>query len=123
MDEVQFDDASLAARLDALTQEELHALPFGVIKLDAEERVVFFSRTEAEQSGALRAQFVGLHFFESVAPCMNTPEVRGRVLADRERGALDLEVGHTGDYDDPTRCFRIRAMTAGDGGIWLAHQR
>lgn len=120
MTELCFEDDDLGPRLDAMGEEARHALPFGVIGLDAAGRVRFYSATEARQSGSAPRNYVGLHFFESVAPCMDTPELRGRIERARAQGRLDLEVGHTGDFSDPTRFFRIRAVAAADGGLWLA---
>lgn len=118
-----FDDDDLALRLDAMTDEERHGLPFGVIGLDREGRVRFYSRTEAAQSGYGSRPIHGLEFFLQVAPCMNTPEVRGRMQRGLDSGQLDLELGHTGDFADARRLLRIRAMSAAGGGLWLAHFR
>lgn len=120
MTELRFDEEDLGRRLDALAEEQLHKLPFGVIALDGEGRVRFYSATEAQQSGSAPRSYLGLHFFESVAPCMDTPELRGRIERARAQGTLDLEVGHTGDFSDPNRFFRVRAVAAADGGLWLA---
>lgn len=121
--QVSFDDPELPARLDAMTDEQLHRLPFGVIGLDQEGKVRFYSDTEARQSGAAPRTFGGMHFFETVAPCMNNEEVRGRIEHALSEGNLDLEIGHTGDFSDPHRFLRIRAMSCQKGGLWLAHQR
>lgn len=123
MSEVSFSDPELGQRLDAMTDEERHHLPFGVIGLDPEGKVHFYSATEARLSGSAPRNFHGLHFFDNVAPCMNNEAVRGQIEQARAAGTLDLEIGHTGDFADPNRFFRIRAVSAARGGVWLAHQR
>jgi hypothetical protein len=36
---------------------------------------------------------------------------------------VDIEIGWTGDFDDPERDIRIRVMSASDGGLWLFMNR
>ena len=99
------------------------ALPFGVVRLDALGTVLLFSATEARLSGFNRRPAVGLSFFEQVAPCMNTPTMKGLIEQAWRDGTLDLEVGWVGDFADPDREYRIRAVSADDGGIWLLLDR
>jgi photoactive yellow protein len=118
-----FHDDDLAQRLAAMSPDQLNALPFGVIKLDAANRVLFFSATEARLSGYGTAPILGLDFFADVAPCMDTDEFRGRVNRQRAAGEVDIEIGHTGDFSDPNRFMRSRVMSAAGGGLWLANER
>jgi len=118
-----FDDPELAFKLDSLSDQELNALPFGVVKLDRELRVRFFSETEARLSGFGVRPVLDLSFFDEVAPCMATSGPRAaaeRALAD---GTLDLELGHTGDFSDPKRLLRCRIVSAADRGLWFAIAR
>ena len=45
-----FDEPSLAVQLGPMSEQELNALPFGVIRLDAELTVRFFSEPEARNT-------------------------------------------------------------------------
>ena len=65
-------------RLDALADEDLDALPFGVIALDLEGRIVRYNVAEARFARLDRAQVLGRSFFEEVARCTRTPEFQGR---------------------------------------------
>lgn len=65
-------------RLDALGDEELDALPFGVIGLDGDGRIVRYNMAEARFARLDRGQVVGRSFFGEVARCTDTPEFRGR---------------------------------------------
>lgn len=123
MTSVLFDDPAAADVLEDLSPAALDALPFGVIRLDADGKVVLFSRTEAQASGYGDRPAIGAEFFVQVAPCMNTPAFRGRIAAAAGRGRLDLELGHTGDFGDPDRFLRIRVCSARGGGLWLLTQR
>ena len=118
-----FESADLARRIEALSPAELDALPYGVIKLDAHGVVLGYSATEATRSGRKKRPTVGLDFFHEVAPCMASPAMRGRVEAAAARGTVDIEIGWTGDFDDPDRDIRIRVMSASDGGLWLFMNR
>jgi photoactive yellow protein len=65
-------------RLNALGDEELDALPFGVIALDGDGRIVRYNMAEARFARLDRGQVVGRSFFGEVARCTNTPEFHGR---------------------------------------------
>ena len=114
---IDFDAPDLAASVEQLTQFELDQLPFGVILLDGEGTVLFYSETEARQSG-YGALPLGQNLFE-VSRCLGSDDFRGRIMRAREAGPVDLEIGWPGDYDDPTRELRIRVQSARQGGLWL----
>jgi len=118
---VDFDAADLAARLEQLTVEEIDALPFGVMHLDPEFRVLIYNKTEARLSGFGR-QPVGELFF-ALSVCMDSDEFRGRIERAMADGRVDLEFGWVGDYADPRRDLRIRVQSADDGGVWLCIER
>jgi photoactive yellow protein len=118
-----FEVPDLARRVEAMSREERDALPYGVIKLDPRGLVDVYSRTEATLSGRKNRQTVGLDFFAQVAPCMASPDMRGRIEAAKARGSVDIEIGWIGDFDDPDGEIRIRVMSAADGGLWLFMDR
>ena len=117
------DDDDLAGQLEQMTDDARNALPFGVIGLDSNGKVWFYSRREAELSGYGDRPVKDLDFFREVAPCMNTEDFRGRVMRELEAGELDIEIGHTGDFSDRSRFMRVRVMSGGQGRLWLANQR
>ncbi len=120
---VDFNDPNLARKLEDLSDAERHDLPFGVIKLDGSGIVTFFSATEARQSGYKKRPAVGLDFFLNIAPCMATPEFKGRVEEARRAGAVEIEIGWVGDFDDPDREMIVRIQSAIDGGLWICLNR
>lgn len=61
-----------------LTAEQLDALPYGVIELDADGRVCAYNRAEERLSGLPRERFLGRNFFSEVAPCTRVAEFEGR---------------------------------------------
>ncbi|WP_332741570.1 phosphonate transporter [Sphingomonas sp. ZB1N12] len=57
--------------LDAMSERERDALPFGVVGFAADTTVQTYNATEARLSGLDPATVVGVPFFEVVAQCMN----------------------------------------------------
>jgi photoactive yellow protein len=124
MSAITFDVPNAGQALDQLTKEQIDALPFGVVRLSSDGVVELFSKTEARLSGfGERRAVVGRNFFELIAPCMNSDAFRGRIDAERRSGTMDFELGHTGDFEDPSRFMRFRVCSASSGGYWLLVQR
>ena len=121
--ETAFDDQDIVRQVERLSSAELDALPFGVVRLNADGEVSFFSRTEAEQSGYGSRPALGRRFFSELAPCMGSPEFRNRVEQAHADRTLDILFEHVGDFGNATRVLRIRLKAASDGGTWLLLQR
>jgi photoactive yellow protein len=119
---VNFDAPDLARRIEQLSQSELDQLPFGVILLDPKGTVLFYSQTEARQSGYGKLP-LGQNLFE-LSRCLGSDDFRGRIMrAQEEAGPVDLEFGWSGDFADPTRDLRIRVQSAARGGVWIMVER
>jgi photoactive yellow protein len=114
---IDFDAPDLAKRIEALSQYELDRLAFGVILLDREGVVQFYSQTEARQSGYTGAP-MGRNFF-AISRCFGGDDFRGRIMRAMEEGAVDLEFGWPGDFADRKRELRIRVQSARSGGVWI----
>jgi len=118
---IDYDAPDLAARIEQLSQDELDQLPFGVILLDPEGAVKFYSATEARLSGYPGSP-LGQNFFE-ISRCFGKGDFQTRILRAQETPPVDLELGLPGDYSDPKRELRIRVQSARQGGVWLFMQR
>lgn len=118
---VDFDAPDLARRIEQLNQSELDRLPFGVILLDAQGVVLFYSETEARLSG-YGARPLGQNFF-TVARCMHGDEFRGRIMRAMEAGPVDFEFGWSGDFAAPRRDMRMRVQSSRQGGVWILIER
>jgi len=118
-----FTAADLVARVESLPPEAIHALPFGAVKLDPRGKVVFFSRTEAAQSGFGPRVAIGRAFFTELAPCIGKPEFLGRIERAMVDGTLDVTFEHIGDFEDAERELTVRVASAKGGGVWLFLQR
>jgi photoactive yellow protein len=118
---IEFDAADLAARIEALTQYELDRLPFGVILIDREGTVLFYSETEARQSG-YGGSPLGQNLF-AISSRMGSDDFRGRIMRAAEERPVDLEFGWPGDYGDSTRELRIRVQSSHRRGFWIFIER
>lgn len=118
---VDFDAPDIAARVEQLSHAELDRLPFGVIHIDADGIVLFYSATEARQSG-YGAMPAGQDFF-AAARRLASEDFRGRIKRAMEEGPVDLEFGWKGDFSDPKRDMRIRVQSSQAGGVWILIQR
>jgi photoactive yellow protein len=114
---IDFNAPDLAARIETLDQIDIDTLPFGVIRLDREGTVLFYSATEARLSGYGMTP-LGHNLFD-VSRCATRDDFRERVMCAMESDAVDLELGWRGDAGDPHREMRIRVQTARQGGVWL----
>jgi photoactive yellow protein len=61
-----------------LSPEELDRLPYGLITLDSNGRVLHYNDTESRLVGLPRERVVGKSFFADVAPCTRVREFEGR---------------------------------------------
>ena len=130
------DDPTLPARVTTLSPAELDSLPFGVIRLDADGKVTFYSKTEAELSGYGDRRAIGRDFFTQMAPCLATPE-RLRRIDQARLHALDgrhvkldqgLFLGQLclvlfADADNLAQDLDVRVVSARGGGLWLFLER
>ena len=117
-----FDEPRLAEAVERLDRHQTDTLPFGAVRLDADGKVVFFSKSEERLSG-FRKQPLGLSFFSEIAPCMNNPAFLGRIERALAAGRLDIRFGHIGDFHDGDKELDVRVQSASGGGFWIFLQR
>src|SRR3954469_24507937 len=117
-----FHNPNLASIIETLPPAVVHALPYGVIRLDQEGQVVFFSETERRLSG-YNQETLSRSFFVEIAPCMNKAEFRGRIDQALAAGTLNITFSFIGDFDDPDKELDVRVQSATGGGCWIFMQR
>ncbi len=118
---IDFDAPDLAGDIERLSQYDLDNLPFGVILLDAEGIVLFYSETEARESG-YGSRPLGRNLFE-LSCCFGSDDFRDRVRRAQDEGKVDLEFAWPRDYGNPQSELRIRVQSAQRGGLWLFIER
>ena len=114
---VSFSDAALQAELDRCSSEELDALEFGVIGIDAAGVVRRYNLFESKAAGLSSPRVLGQPLFTVVAPCMNNFMVAQRFEdALASNSALDVVI----DYVLTLRMRPVKVklrLLAAPGGI------
>jgi photoactive yellow protein len=118
---VDFDASDLAAQIEKLDGPARDGLPFGVIELDRDGKVLTYNATEARLSGYGTTP-LGKNFFE-VAQSANKRDLEARIQRAMEEGAVDFELGWLGGYGVSQRELRLRVQSSNRGGVWIFVQR
>jgi len=71
--------ATPVQNLEAISDADADRLPFGMIRMDGEGRVVAYNAKESALSGLHKADVLGRNFFRTVAPCTCVEEFEGLV--------------------------------------------
>jgi photoactive yellow protein len=71
------------------SEEELNALPFGIIHLDENGMVLDYNSYESQISRLSCEHVIGKNFFGQIAPCTSVPEFFGRFSAGLKSGTLN----------------------------------
>ena len=64
--------------MDSLSAAELDSLPFGVIKLDSEGKILHYNDYESQLAGVEKSKALGKNFFTELAPCTDVKMFHGR---------------------------------------------
>ena len=86
-----FDAPQLAALLNCMSDAELDALPFGVVEMNHQFKVLRYNAMESRYSGLPLDRVIGQHFFRDVAPWANNRRVAKRYQLD----SLDETIDYT----------------------------
>lgn len=86
-----FDAPHIAAQLNCMSDGELDALPFGVIEMNHQFKVLRCNTTQSRHSKLPPDRVIGQHFFRDVAPWANNRQVAKRYQLD----SLDETIPYT----------------------------
>jgi photoactive yellow protein len=64
--------------MESLSPSDLDSLPFGVIKLDREGKILHYNDYESQLAGVDKAKALGKNFFTELAPCTDVQAFHGR---------------------------------------------
>lgn len=117
---LSFDARDLAAQVEALDEADIDALPFGAVRLDRNFFVRFYNATESKLSGY--GHPIGQNFFE-ISETPTKDELKAKILAARETGKVDLELGWRGGKGASLSELRLRVQSSKDGGVWMFFER
>jgi photoactive yellow protein len=85
-----FDATQMAAQLNCMSDSELDALPFGVIEMNHQFKVLRYNMAESRHSKLPANRVIGQHF-RDVAPWANSGRIAKRYLLD----SLDETIQYT----------------------------
>jgi len=114
----EVDPDSIIAELGLMGAEELDALPFGAIQLDAEGTILAYNKTEERISGRRREDVIGKNFFRDVAPCTRVQRFFGAFQAGVDRRELNEVFDFTFRFPAGARDVRIR-MIHSSQTVWI----
>jgi photoactive yellow protein len=118
---IEVEPESIAGEVGRMSAEELDALPFGAIQLDANGFVLAYNKTEERISGRAAREVVGKNFFQEVAPCTRVKRFFGAFQTGVDRGDLNEVFDFTFRFPAGTREVRIRMIYSGAPrpAVWL----
>lgn len=90
MQQIQFDQHDLMAKLVQMDDSSLDSLDFGVIAFDKDGRVQRYNKFESIAAGLSVDRVIGQNLFLVVAPCMNNFLVAQR-FTDARDGNVTLD--------------------------------
>ena len=77
-----FDAPHIAAQLNCMSDSELDGLPFGVIEMDHQFKVLRCNTVQSHHSGVPCDRVIGQHFFRDAAPWADNSRVAKRYRLD-----------------------------------------
>lgn len=83
------DEDQLLDAVDGMMAEELDRLPYGIIQLDGQGRILKYNALESRLASLPQEQQIGKQFFTEVAPCTKVQSFYGRFREGVRRESLD----------------------------------
>jgi len=105
-DTPSFDAPHIAAQLNCMSDSELDELPFGVIEMNHQFRVLRYNSAQSQRSGLRSDRVVGQHLFRDAAPWANNSRVSKRYLLD----SLDETIPYTLSLNMQPKAVTLRMV-------------
>jgi photoactive yellow protein len=93
-----FVDNAILNKLGNLTRAEADNAAFGIIKLEADGKIVLYNKYESELAGVPIEKAEGKNFFTDIAVCTNNRIFFGRFKEGIAQGNLDLVFNYVFTY-------------------------
>lgn len=106
--------------ISAMNPEQLDALPFGVIRLDATGKVLTFNSSEAKLTGRDPKRVIGKNFFTQVAPCTNVKAFAGRFREGMAKKEMHIIFPYRFDFEMAPRDVSVTLFySAQNDSAWV----
>lgn len=110
----------LAPFLDRFTSEELDAVPFGIVQIDATGRIISINEMESALIGLSPTDAVGMDYFCNELPNVHIPELYDRFQIGFHDRELDTMFRVTYTHTDYPRTALVRMYFAvRTGTMWI----
>ena len=110
-------------RLPTLTDRELNALPFGVIKVDDQGVILFYNKYESELASVPVHEALGKNFFTQLAPCSNSRLFYGYFKEGIIAGSMDKNYMYTFSYKMKPTLVRVHLYKDRQNNNWVMIQK
>lgn len=109
---LSFDGIDLADVVSRIPRKGRDRMPFGIIELDYDGRIIAYNMGDAKMSKRNPKEMIGLNFFEDVAPCTKTPVFYGRFKAGVKEGNLNARFDYLFDHEMEPLAVRVTMITS-----------
>jgi len=126
MEFFRYKGKDVSEMLGSMPTEERNNLPYGLVKLDTNGKILEFNTTESTITNRDPLAVIGKNFFFDVAPCTNTPEFYGKFVEGIEKKFLNTVFDYLFDFNmAPVRVkvHMILARFGNDSNVWLIIKR
>lgn len=107
MDAIRFAQDDIDMLLANASSNDLDNLPFGVVKLDANAKILAYNRYQSMLSHRDPDKVIGKNFFKDVAICADTPTFADRFFAGVDGGHLNAMFDYNLSYKMPQTKVRV----------------
>jgi photoactive yellow protein len=107
MDAIRFAQDDIDMLLANASNSDLDNLPFGVVKLDANAKILAYNRYQSMLSHRDPDKVLGKNFFKDVAICADTPTFADRFFAGVDGGHLNAMFDYNLSYKMPQTKVRV----------------
>jgi photoactive yellow protein len=101
-----------------ISEAEFDALPFGIIRIDREGKILEYNAFEEQISGRTRDDVVGKNFFTEVAPCTDVEDFHGRLLSSEPETMVNVQFPFTFPFKYERHVF-IHIVTGPGQTYWI----
>ncbi len=119
-----FGSSASESALSVLTEAQINELPYGVVRLDLEGRVLQYNATEGLITDRNPDAMLGLHFFSEVAPCTQGSHFHQRFYEALEQGAVNVIFEYIFDHQmQPTKVKVHLIRRVEEPSVWVVVKR
>jgi photoactive yellow protein len=112
--------AEILSAADTMSAQELDALPYGMIQLDATGRILKYNAVESRLAQLPQQATIGKKFFSEVAPCTKVQQFYGQFKDGVLRESLDTTFSFHFAFKQNPRDVTVRLFySKRTGSVWV----